>query len=184
MCRQYDKFSPIQFILGWTRHVSTTLQPLMCPPVVESMDEGGPHWILGVSHGKGEYLVQNHFHPLPWWWFKAHMKWENIPIGPVRCSFCKFHQTLLPIWSLCGTWCWSCCCLHLELAFSKISWTYCEMWWIYSMNLVSLMSFVQEWEESNCVDARGRATSMGPNGRNPKPTWNESWLVELWRYLL
>ena len=44
----------------------------MCPTMVESMGEGSPHWILGVGQGRGEYSIQKHCHPQPWWWCKAH----------------------------------------------------------------------------------------------------------------
>ena len=89
---------------------------------------------------------------------------------PIRHSFYKYNQTLSPTWNLCGTQCWSWRCLYLALDFCKISWTCWWMCWIRSMNRVDLLTLVCAWDTYACVDERGSATSMGPNGWNPNPT--------------
>ena len=101
--------------------------------------------------------------------------------GPVSLSFCKCNQTLSPTWNSCGTQCWSCHCLYLVLDFSRMSWTYWWMWWICSTNLVALSTSAWAWEDSSCMDASDKSTSIGANGWKPKHAWKGLWLVELCR---
>jgi hypothetical protein len=49
------------------------------------------------------------------------------------------------------------------------------------MNRVDFSASVGAVDELVEVTARGSATSMGPNGWNPKPTWKGLWPIELCR---
>ena len=46
-----------------------------------------------VGKGRGEYSIQKHCHPHPWWWCKA--KWTKLPIGSYEVLFLQMKPNLV-----------------------------------------------------------------------------------------
>ena len=60
-------------------HIGKTLIPCLrmlrvVHAMVESMAEGGSHWVWGAIQGMGRYCAQNNCPPQHWWWCKSRIK--------------------------------------------------------------------------------------------------------------
>jgi len=97
VCPLYDQLWFVSCSLGLTLLVWVILQCQMCPTMVESRAEGGPHWKLGADQGMVEKLSSKEFSPTTLVMvYGPHRSGRSLRWGVVRRSFCKCSQTLSP----------------------------------------------------------------------------------------